>query len=406
MERQSQKTKAQLVDNHENGSSQYKKANFVYLDMLRGISALTVMLFHLRILFFYRQSDMDDIQWTVYSKSLSPAAKCFYFLTSFGHEAVILFFVLSGFLITRSIYSSYRKKKWSVLYYAAGRLSRLWTVLVPSLFLTCIWDVAGSRFFPFALSYKGKLSHFTDSVPLHSISVKNFFENAFFLRGDFGSNGLLWSLPCEFWYYVAFPMLFFTCCKQYTKSVRVVLLIVSVFLLFFLRDSNILNYFPVWLIGFFAMLTSNNRNCIYFLSRSWTLLLIFTLIGGLLVEIRIDGRLHSSNTVGILCDYVLGVLMALAILSVMNRTGSNIVQKIAYYLSSISFTLYLVHMPAAVFICAWLAQIKRPMTAGNALLFTGLSLLIIGYATLSWFCFERNTGMIRRMMIRMSESEH
>ena len=57
------------------------------LDLIRAIAAFAVMVGHLRALFF---ADFAYLQ----SKSLPLGA--LYFFTGFGHQAVIVFFVLSG----------------------------------------------------------------------------------------------------------------------------------------------------------------------------------------------------------------------------------------------------------------------------------------------------------------------
>lgn len=61
-----------------------------WLDLFRGVAALMVCFGHIRNAFWV---DYGDIQvkawWHV------PA----YLVTGFGHQAVIIFFVLSGFLV-------------------------------------------------------------------------------------------------------------------------------------------------------------------------------------------------------------------------------------------------------------------------------------------------------------------
>jgi peptidoglycan/LPS O-acetylase OafA/YrhL len=100
-------------------------SQYVYLDLIRGIAALAVFAGHLRIICF-RDVDIS---------TLDLLGKGVFFLTGFGHLAVILFFVLSGFLIIKSIDESVIKKQWSVKTYGQNRLFRLWIVLIPCLLL-------------------------------------------------------------------------------------------------------------------------------------------------------------------------------------------------------------------------------------------------------------------------------
>lgn len=49
-----------------------------------------------------------------------------------GHEAVMVFFVLSGFFIGTSVLESFRERRWSWRAYLINRLTRLQLVLVPA----------------------------------------------------------------------------------------------------------------------------------------------------------------------------------------------------------------------------------------------------------------------------------
>ena len=64
-----------------------------HLDMIRGLAALEVCLGHLRGFFLV---DYGQTQGGL-------AAKLFYTLTGMHHQAVMIFFVLSGFLVGGSV---------------------------------------------------------------------------------------------------------------------------------------------------------------------------------------------------------------------------------------------------------------------------------------------------------------
>jgi len=111
-----------------------KTENFLHLDLARGVAAFLVMIGHLRSYLFIAPGELDNI---------SLADKLFYFVTGFGREAVIIFFVLSGFFITKSIVGMVSRDEWSWHNYLINRLARLWTVLIPALLLTLMWDQLG-----------------------------------------------------------------------------------------------------------------------------------------------------------------------------------------------------------------------------------------------------------------------
>ena len=64
--------------------------------------------------------------------------KAFEFIVGQGHTAVIIFFVLSGYLVGKHVYLAFNTGRWSWREYAIKRLSRLWIVLIPALILTAI----------------------------------------------------------------------------------------------------------------------------------------------------------------------------------------------------------------------------------------------------------------------------
>ncbi|MEI6323526.1 MAG: acyltransferase family protein [bacterium] len=97
------------------------KHRLVHLDCLRGMAALLVCVEHLRAFLF-----------VPYARLESPGVvqKGFYFLTGLGHQSVMIFFVLSGFLVGGSFIGSLRKGSWSWKGYLLRRMTRLWVVLV------------------------------------------------------------------------------------------------------------------------------------------------------------------------------------------------------------------------------------------------------------------------------------
>src|SRR4030088_13412 len=104
--------------------------------MIRGVSALAVMLGHVRGLFFVYFPFLEN-------KSL--VVRLLYAVTGFGHQAVMIFFVLSGYFIGMSVLDSVAEHRWSWRVYLVSRLTRLQLVLFPALILGAIWDQIGFR---------------------------------------------------------------------------------------------------------------------------------------------------------------------------------------------------------------------------------------------------------------------
>src|SRR5690606_22296787 len=77
-----------------------------------------------------------------YLESPGIGAQLLYLLNLLGSPAVVVFFVLSGLFISRSIYRStlLQGRPWEWSHYLNARLSRLWLVLIPALLVTFVVD--------------------------------------------------------------------------------------------------------------------------------------------------------------------------------------------------------------------------------------------------------------------------
>src|SRR5262249_48965390 len=106
-----------------------------FLDFARWISATIVLLVHVNNRVTVRLGGTIDgatlpqIVWG--------------FICGFGHHAVVVFFVLSGFLIGSKVVRDVAEDKFDVRRYLTARVSRIHLVLVPALFLTLILDAIG-----------------------------------------------------------------------------------------------------------------------------------------------------------------------------------------------------------------------------------------------------------------------
>lgn len=114
--------------------------HYFVFDILRGISALLVCANHLRSALFTSFGNLTHS---------NIFDRLFYFATSLGHQSVIVFFVISGFLIGGAIIKN--RNSFKTGSYSINRLTRLYTVLVPALLLTAVIDFFLSANHPEAL---------------------------------------------------------------------------------------------------------------------------------------------------------------------------------------------------------------------------------------------------------------
>jgi peptidoglycan/LPS O-acetylase OafA/YrhL len=159
-----------------------------FLDFARWISATIVLLVHVNNRVTVR------LGGTIDGATLPQIA--WGFICGFGHHAVVVFFVLSGFLIGSKVVRDIAEDRFDTRRYLIARVSRIHLVLIPALLLTLVLDAIGSRFDGaiYAISQPG-----------------SFVGNVFMLQGfttePFGSDAPLGTLANEFWYYMIFPLL-------------------------------------------------------------------------------------------------------------------------------------------------------------------------------------------------------
>jgi len=162
----------------------------VHFDLLRALAALLVVWTHGRKLLFL---DFRHVQ----SHRLLLALP--YLITNAGHQAVVMFFVLSGYFIGGAVFRATERKQWSWSDYLLRRLVRLWVVLIPALLIGLFWDKLGIALGHAPALYRGEIDNDMLRVNVSGLlSPSVFLGNLFFLQTimvhAFGSNGALWSL--------------------------------------------------------------------------------------------------------------------------------------------------------------------------------------------------------------------
>ena len=186
----------------------------LYLDAVRFAAALAVVLSHLA----YERFSGGGLQIL---RDLD-----------IGRDAVVLFFVLSGLVIAYAAERGADGRRFTF-----NRATRLYSVLVPALILTLLFDGIGRLLDP--AMYQG---WWYAGLPVSEFLLRGLsFSNEWF--GDpvrLGTNGPLWSLSYEACYYAMFGIAF------YLSGGRRILLLA---LVAFMAGPRILVLMPAWLFG-------------------------------------------------------------------------------------------------------------------------------------------------------------
>ena len=361
----------------------------IHLDAIRGLAALLVFWSHVRALFFVPYESLAH---------RNALIKVLYFLDGFGHSAVMVFFVLSGFLISSSVLRSLETNRWSWAWYAQNRLTRLYVVLVPALLLGAFWDLLGMHVFGLGGVY-GNNPHYTSIVPdaiNHTASWQSWLGNLFFLQTiyvpPFGSNAPLWSLSYEFWYYLLFPLGLFVLSMRQPGRVRLISGAAAI-LVAVLIGRGILLSFPIWLMGTALCLLPGPPPPV----RRWLCPLASLLLMAALLVQR-SHRMHSA----IGGDYLLAGAFTFFLYGVLGSRSHlpALYEHLARFFSGISYTLYLVHMPFLFFVTAFVIGPKMLWQPSPVHLGMGIVVIVatFSYTCLVWFLTEARTDQVRQFI--------
>lgn len=174
------------------------KDKSVFLNALRAISSFLVVIGH---------TLMVDLE--VFGKRNFGV---YYFFGEHKHQSVIVFFVLSGFVIAHSVETikndnNFNDNRTKLIKYFTDRFTRIYLVLIPAILLTAIIDIIGHIF---------KLQIFLNNLHIPQFHYMfRMIMNILSLQGtlgyqiQFGCNPSLWSIGYEFSYYILFAILVF-----------------------------------------------------------------------------------------------------------------------------------------------------------------------------------------------------
>ena len=314
--------------------------------------------------------------------------------TNWGHQAVIVFFVLSGFLVGGSVIRDLRLGRWSLRHYCIQRITRLWVVLIPALILGWAIDTYGLQHFAGQQTIYAAPSAQTMVLPHLSnrLAPGVLIGNTVFVQTLFvetlGTNTALWSLANEFWYYVSFPLLVFALRGPVSRRIVCILGLLAIS---FLVGSNIALYFFVWLAGVAVWLAP--RRIPANLQRP----VITASVVGFLVANVVLRRAGLPLEVS---DFLLTLGFSGMLYCILHKTAPakrNLYSSVSSFLSRISYSLYVGHLPLFVFLCAafvrpWHRLTLQPSTLG--VLAFAVSTVFL-YSCLMHYCFEAHTESVR-----------
>jgi peptidoglycan/LPS O-acetylase OafA/YrhL len=366
------------------------------LNLVRSAAALLVVLGHVRLLFIEDYAD---------ARVHGPVHALLYATTSLGSEAVIVFFVLSGYFVGGGVIHRLRQGRFAWGDYASARLTRLWIVLIPALVLTLCIDLAGrallasSDVYALPSSYAG-----IPSEP--SYSVFTVLGNVAFLQGIFvpvlGSNGPLWSLAYEFWYYLLFPLLMVGMWKGQRLSTRLLSLFAAI-VVCFITWGDLLLLFPCWLAG--AVIAAQTPRIASVLHRMppvlWRVLrtIAFPALLGTMIAAH-ESSLPSRSGAWLIALVAAGAIAVFVEDARWGRRLDPLFSRLSETAHS-SYSLYAIHMPIVAILAAMIVPVESDRWAMSALSYLaciGVTLVLCVIAWAFALGTEARTDRVRKAL--------
>lgn len=330
----------------------------VYLDLIRFLAAGAVFLDHLTSYPF--------------SKTTKGPREGAELVGSYGTAAVVIFFVLSGFVIAHVAYTRENTGR----AFAISRLSRLYSVVLPALVLTFAFDTTGHWLNP---GFYAVQKVFWTSPSIQGYWSSLIFINEFsifhFNEVVPGSNAPFWSLSFEATYYLVIGLILFAPRRIAALAGLVI---------FVLAGRTILAMAPLWGLGFLLYrfrlsVLPHVRAPLLILGLSTLLLAVlpFLLAGVHWTNFGVKfpwGRGPFDRN--LLADYAVAAVFVLHLLAAERLLGGDRPfvrgERLVRYLGLATFPMYAIHYPVLCFFAA-----ISPWTRGSAF---SVAFVILGVA--------------------------
>ncbi|MBV9111336.1 MAG: acyltransferase [Hyphomicrobiales bacterium] len=359
-----------------------------FLDLVRFGAALLVLFGHARGLYFESITQVPDA---------GIGTRLFYLITGLHYEGVMLFFVVSGFLVGGSVWRNMERRRFDARLYLINRFSRIYLVLIPALALVFLLERLGgnlltqTRFYAMRPLFPSEVADgwTWGQIPCHLAALQGV------VCAPWGADPPLWSLGWEWLFYLVAPVLFAICLlplRPLLRGIAFACLCATLVSLFGIGQW--LLWFGIWLSGVGASLLATRRK--------------LPILIGLAGLVLCAAALVLSRTIlmpGVMADLGVGLGLAVA-LSCRQISNAEILSPIAARGASFSYSLYLIHLPVGVFVGGVLERFGWPTTLippGPAAY--AAFVLIVAIALIVAYFFaeltEKHTARFRRFLSRL-----
>ena len=334
--------------------------------------------------------------------------KAWYFVTGWHAEAVIVFFVLSGFLVGGLGAAKASIGKFSPVSYGIDRVTRIYVAFLPALLLTVVLDLVGSSVFSGTGFYDHTHPMIQQKIATEPfitlMTMETFWMNAAllqtFLAPPFGSNQPLWTISAEFWFYVVFGLGFVAIASR--SGVARTLAVALTVVIFLVLGVTFPILLGLWLIG--ACTTFVPWRAV---ERPLISLLVFAAVLSI-VRFRQD-IFEQSEVIRTAKNYLVAATFAWLLISMRHIRFLPLERLSTFnrFMADFSYSLYLIHFPLMLFLLGLfhvtggfekIVTGYSPRDPQGLFLYAAIIVLIFATAYLFSLLGERQTWKIRRAL--------
>lgn len=347
------------------------RPSLIALNLTRGLAAVTVLQSHLR-------GDSFVVYGALPASQHGILAGLFFAATRLGYEAVMVFFVLSGFLVGGQVLARLKEGRFDLEDYAVDRVTRIFIPLIPACLLTA---AIGTFLFRQPPPLSDLIANMTGLNEIVSYSLP--------------LNPVLWSLSYEIWFYILAGALAYMISKRINAISGIVL--AACVVVFAMLQTR---YLIFWLLG--ALVST--RTEIRYKGAIALSGLILAVAGSISYQLAAasDSLTPVVYVPRIMTDWMmcLGIAMTLPFLvdPAVDRFLRPI-QGLAAALAGFSYTLYLTHRPTDAAL-GLLFPKAETLSVHSLAIFACRIVICVAVAVAFYFAFEANTGAVRRMWRR------
>ena len=306
-----------------------EKQHFYWLDAMRFIAAFMVLLSHARNTFFPAYCDLPADQHNIVTMAITMFCRM-------GHEAVIIFFILSGFLVGGRGFERIKNGTMNVKGYSIDRISRIYPPLIAAIAFYFITSLI-----------------IPDTPYSWSVAIGNLFN----LQGIIFESLIspFWSLSYEVWFYVVFGSLAYALMSTKSRGKLIGFCFFALSVSVFTMGLK-MHYLLVWMMGAVAYVIRPQKGNVLILIFSF----IAFCVGVLLWQLSKDTNTLQVAISGTNKELLLIFISAMTCLFIQQiilfkptQKANVFIEQALGKMARFSYTLYLSHRIVFLWIVAY-----------------------------------------------------